>query len=123
MYSLSDIQSITAQLASNGIQGPDALAESLGNLNAIAGGNAETFGRVGSVLTQTAGAGKLTTENWNQLAEAIPGASGALQDALLQAGAYTGNFRDAMAAGEITAEEFNAAIMQVGTDPIAVEAA
>lgn len=123
VYSLSDIQSITAQLASNGIQGPDALAESLGNLNAIAGGNAETFGRVGSVLTQTAGAGKLTTENWNQLAEAIPGASGALQDALLQAGAYTGNFRDAMAAGEITAEEFNAAIMQVGTDPIAVEAA
>lgn len=123
VYSLSDIQQITAQLASNGIEGPDALAEALGNLNAIAGGNAETFGRVGSVLTQTAGAGKLTTENWNQLAEAIPGASGVLQEALLNAGAYTGNFRDAMAEGQITAEEFNAAISQVGTDPIAVEAA
>jgi tape measure domain-containing protein len=123
VYSLTDIQSITAQLASNGIEGPDKLAESLGNLNAIAGGNAETFGRVGSVLTQTAGQGKLTTENWNQLADAIPGASGKLQDALLQAGAYTGNFREAMEKGEITAEEFNAAISLVGSDPIAVEAA
>ncbi len=27
------------------------------------------------VMTQTAGAGKLTTENWNQLADAIPGRS------------------------------------------------
>lgn len=123
VYSLGDIQNITAQLTANSIPGADGLAMALGNLNAIAGGNAETFGRVGSVLTQTAGAGKLTTENWNQLAEAIPGASGALQNALLEAGAYTGNFRDAMAKGEITAEEFNAAIQQVGTDPIAVEAA
>lgn len=123
VYALSDIQNITAQLASNGIKGPDALAESLGNLNAIAGGNAETFGRVGSVLTQTAGQGKLTTENWNQLADAIPGASGKLMEALREAGAYTGNFREAMEKGEITAEEFNAAISKVGSDPIAVEAA
>lgn len=123
VYSLSDIQQITATLAANGVEGYDSLAMALGNLNAIAGGNAETFGRVGSVLTQTAGAGKLTTENWNQLSEAIPGASGKLMDALLQAGAYTGNFRDAMAEGQITSEEFNAAIQQVGMDPIAVEAA
>ncbi|KAA9110379.1 phage tail protein [Microbacterium rhizomatis] len=123
VYSLSDIQNITAQLASNGVQGPDALAVALGNLNAIAGGNAETFGRVGSVLTQTTAAGKLTTENWQQLAEAIPGASGKLQGALLQAGAFTGDFRDAMSEGQITAQEFNAALMLVGTDPIAVEAA
>ncbi len=123
VYSLSDIQNITAQLTANSIPGADGLAMALGNLNAIAGGNAETFGRVGMVLTQTAGAGKLTTENWNQLAEAIPGASGSLMNALLQAGAYTGNFRDAMAKGEITAEEFNAALLKVGTDPIAVEAA
>ena len=44
-----------------------ALAEAAGNLNAVAGGNAETFKSVGMVLTQTAGQGKLTTENWNQL--------------------------------------------------------
>ncbi|URM86929.1 tape measure protein [Microbacterium phage TurboVicky] len=123
VYNLGDIQSITATLAANGVEGYDSLAMALGNLNAVAGGNAETFGRVGSVLTQTAGQGKLTTENWNQLTDAIPGASKKLQDALLNAGAYTGNFREAMEKGEITAEEFNAAIQQVGTDPVAVEAA
>ncbi|QCQ57461.1 tape measure protein [Microbacterium phage Sucha] len=123
VYSLSDIQQITATLAANGVEGYDTLAMALGNLNAVAGGNAETFGRVGSVLTQTAGQGKLTTENWNQLTDAIPGAAGKLMDALLQAGAYTGNFREAMEKGEISADEFNAAIQLVGNDPIAVEAA
>lgn len=123
VYSLGDIQNITAQLASNGVRGPDELAKALGNLNAVAGGNAETFGRVGSVLTQTTSLGQLNTENWRQMAEAIPGASGALKDALLQAGAYTGNFEQALSEGQITAEEFQAALMTVGTDPIAVEAA
>lgn len=123
VYSLSDIQGITAQLAANGVTGFDKLAEAAGNLNAIAGGNAETFGRVGLVVTQVSGAGRLMTQDWNQLVNAIPGASGKLQNALLAAGAYTGNFRDAMQQGQITAEEFNAAVMQIGMDPIAVEAA
>lgn len=123
VYELSDIQSITAQLASNNVKDFDRLAEAAGNLNAVAGGNAETFKSVGMVLTQTAGQGKLTTENWNQLADAIPGASGKLQQALLDAGAYTGNFREAMEKGEISAEEFNAAIMQLGFQDAAVEAA
>ena len=123
VYDLATIQNTVAQLAANGVKDYDKLAEAGGNLNAVAGGNAETFKSVGSVLTQTAGAGKLTTENWNQLANAIPGAAGVLQDALLNAGAYTGNFREAMEKGEISADEFNAAIMQVGSDPIAVEAA
>lgn len=123
VYGLSDIQSITAQLASNNVEGYDKLAEAAGNLNAVAGGNAETFKSVGMVLTQTAGQGKLTTENWNQLADAIPGASGKLQEALLKAGAYTGNFREAMEKGEITAEEFNAAVMDLGMTDVAKEAA
>ena len=123
VYELSDIQSITAQLAANSVKDYDKLAEAAGNLNAVAGGNAETFSRVGLVLTQTAGAGKLTTENWNQLADAIPGASGKLQEAMLKNGAYTGNFREAMEKGEITAEEFNQAIMDLGFDEAAVKAA
>ena len=123
VYSISDIRNVTAQLAANGVQGFDKLAEAAGNLNAVAGGNAETFGSVGMVLTQTAGAGKLTTENWNQLADAIPGASGKLQEAMLKNGAYTGNFRDAMEKGEISAEEFNQAIMDLGMTDAAQEAA
>lgn len=107
VYDLSTIQNTTAQLAANGIGNYTELTEAAGNLNAVAGGNADTFRSVAMMLTQTAGAGKLTTENWNQLTDAVPGASGKLQEALLKAGAYTGNFRDAMAKGEITADEFN----------------
>lgn len=123
VYDIGDIANITAQLASNAVPGFDKLAEAAGNLNAVAGGNAETFKSVGMVLTQTAGQGTLTTENFNQLSDAIPGASGKIQKALLDAGAYTGNFRDAMAKGQITAEEFNAAVLKLGFDPVAVSAA
>lgn len=123
VYGLEDILNTSAQLASNGIPNYIELTEAAGNLNAVAGGSEETFKSVAMMLTQTAGAGKLTTENWNQLADAIPGASGLLQDAMLKNGAYTGNFRDAMAQGQITSDEFNQAITQLGMNPGAIEAA
>lgn len=123
VYDLDTVANTTAQLAANGIQDYTGLTQAAGNLNAVAGGNAETFKSVAMVLTQTAGAGKLTTENWNQLADAIPGASGKLQEALQQNGAYTGSFRDAMAQGQITADEFNQAIMDLGFTDAAQEAA
>lgn len=123
VYDLTTVLNTTAQLGANGVKNYQKLVEASGNLNAVAGGNADTFKSVAMVLTQTAGAGKLTTENWNQLADAIPGASGKLQEALKDAGAYTGNFRDAMADGQITADEFNNAIMQLGMTDVAKEAA
>lgn len=123
VYGLDDIANTTAQLAANGIKNYMGLTEAAGNLNAQAGGNAETFKSVAMMLTQTAGAGKLTTENWNQLADAIPGASGVLQKAMKDAGAYTGNFRDAMANGQITADEFSNALMKLGQTDGAKKAA
>jgi len=123
VYGIDDIRNTTAQLAANGVPNYEQLAEAAGNLNAVAGGNANTFKSVAMMLTQTAGAGKLTTENWNQLADAIPGASGKLQEAMLKNGAYTGNFRDAMAKGQITSEEFNKALMQLGMEDTAKKAA
>lgn len=123
VYDLNDIRNTTAQLAANGVPNYARLAEAAGNLNAVAGGSSDTFKSVAMVLTQTAGAGKLTTENWNQLADAIPGASGKLQEAMKANGAYTGNFRDAMEKGEISADEFNQAIMQLGMTDAAKEAA
>ena len=123
VYDLDTVANTTAQLAANGIQDYTGLTEAAGNLNAVAGGNAETFKSVAMVLTQTAGAGKLTTENWNQLSDAIPGASGKIQEALQKNGAYTGNFRDAMEKGQITADEFNQAIMDLGFTDAAQEAA
>lgn len=123
VYELSDIRNVTAQLAANGVDNYAQLAEAAGNLNAVAGGNADTFRSVSMVMSQTAGQGKLVTENWNQLTDAIPGASGALQDAMREAGAFEGNFRDAMANGEVSAEEFFAAVQKLGMQDVAVQAA
>lgn len=123
VYDLNDIRSVTAQLAANGVDNYAQLAEAAGNLNAVAGGNADTFQSVGQVMTQTAGQGKLVTENWNQLTDAIPGASGALQDAMREAGAFEGNFREAMENGEISADEFFSAVQKLGMQDVAVEAA
>ena len=123
VYDLQTIANTTAQLAANGVQNYSALTQAAGNLNAVAGGNADTYKSVALVLTQANGAGKLVTQDWNQLANAIPGASGKIQEALRKNGAFTGNFRQAMEEGQISAIEFNKALLDLGTDPIAVEAA
>lgn len=123
VYELQDIMSTGSQLASNNIRNYKELAISAGNLNAVAGGNKETFKSLGMVMTQTAGAGKLTTENWNQLANAIPGASGILQKEMAKNGAYTGNFRKAMEEGQISSEELFKAIEKLGSSKGAEKAA
>lgn len=123
VFNLGDIRNATAQLAANGVPNYDKLAEAAGNLTAVAGGGVDEFKSVSMALTQTAGAGKLTTDNWNQLSDAIPGASGKLQEAMLKNSAYTGDFREAMANGEITADEFNQALLELGLSDMAEEAA
>lgn len=123
VYDLTDIRNVTAQLAANGVENYAQLAEAAGNLNAVAGGSADTFRSVSMVMSQTAGQGKLVTENWNQLVDAIPGASGALEEAMRSAGAFEGNFREAMENGEISAEEFFDAVQKLGMQDVAVEAA
>lgn len=122
-YDMETVLNTGAQLGANGVKDFEKLTIAAGNLNAAASGNAETFGRVALALVQTVGAGKLTTENWNQIADAIPGASKLLQDQMLLNGAYVGNFRDAMERGQITAEEFAEAIMHLGLTDAAAEAA
>lgn len=123
VYDIGDIRQTTAALAANGVADYDKLAQAAGNLNAVAGGSAETYKTVGSVMAQTAGAGKLVTENWNQIRDAVPSASKSIKDALAQSGAYVGDFNTAMEKGEITAEEFNDAIMKLGFEDAAVKAA
>ncbi|QDK01900.1 tape measure protein [Arthrobacter phage Vibaki] len=123
VYDLPTIQQTMASLAANGVKNYTDITQAAGNLNAVAGGNAETFKSVSRSLSQSAGAGKLMTEDWNMLADAIPGASGQLQKAMREAGAFEGNFKKAMEGGEITADEFQAAIIKLGNTPIAEEAA
>ena len=123
VYDLDTIANTTAHLAANGIKDYDGLTQAAGNLNAVAGGSADTFKSVAMVMTQTASAGKLTGENWRQLSDAIPGASGKIQEALKKNGAYTGDFRKALEQGKISADEFNKAILDLGMTDVAREAA
>lgn len=51
VYGLDDIQNTTAQLAANGIGNYMELTEAAGNLNAVAGGNADSFKSVAMMLT------------------------------------------------------------------------
>lgn len=121
VYELETVANTTAQLGANGVDDFENLMEASGNLNAVAGGTKDTFDSLSMMMTQTASAGKLTTENWNQLADAIPGASGQMQKAMKDNEAYTGNFREAMEEGEISADEFFDAIMQLGDTKKAAE--
>lgn len=124
VYDLGDVMNTTAQLAANGVEDFNGLTQAIGNVNAVSGGNAETFKSVATAMTQTIGTGKLTTENFNQISDAIPGASGKIQAALKEMSAYAGgDFRQAMADGEISAEELNTAFMKLGMTDVAKKAA
>ena len=123
IYDLQDIQSMTSKLAANGVKGFDKLAEAAGNLTAAAGGGKNEFAAFGYAMVQVNAAGRLMTQDWNQIANAIPGGAGKIMQALKDMGAYTGDFRDAMAKGKISAEDFNKAITQLGFDEVAIAAA
>lgn len=126
VYDLGEVMDTTAKLAANGVQDYQKLVQASGNLNAAAGGNSESFGYFANAITQVNGAGKLMSQDWNQIVNALPGASGAIQNELKEMGAWDdsmGSFKDALAAGEVTADEFNAAIENLGMTDVAQEAA
>lgn len=123
IYSLTDIRSATSILAQNGVSDYEKLVKAAGNLNAVGGGTADTFSSMTTALTRTAAAGKLTNESWDFIEENVEGASGAIKKALTESGAYTGDFVKALSEGQVTAEEFNAVIMDLGFSDMAVSAA
>ena len=126
VYDLGEVMATTSKLAANGTADFDTLVQAMGNLNAAAGGDSASFGYLANAITQVNGAGKLMSQDWNQIVNALPGASGAIQNELLAMGAWDdsmGSFRDALSNGEITAEEFNAAIQNLGMTDVAQEAA
>ena len=126
VYDLDEVLSTTAKLAANGVSDYDQLVQAAGNLNAAAGGNAESFGYFANAITQVNGAGRLMSQDWNQIVNALPGASGAIQQELLAMGAWDesmGTFKDALAAGEVSADEFNQALVNLGMTDVAKQAA
>jgi len=126
VYDLGEVMATTSKLAANGTADFDTLVQAIGNLNAAAGGDSASFGYLANAITQVNGAGKLMSQDWNQIVNALPGASGAIQNELLAMGAWDesmGSFRDALSNGEITAEEFNQAITNLGMTDVAQQAA
>lgn len=123
VYDLNDIRNATSQLAANGVKDYDKLAIAAGNLNAVAGGTSESYGRLSLAMVQVNAAGKLQAQDWNQIRDAVPGAVGKIKQALQDAGAYTGTFADAMSKGQISSEEFNNALLSLGLTDVASQAA
>lgn len=123
VYDLHDVMNTAAQLGSNGVKGFDKVTQALGNLNMASGGNAQSFGLAAQQLVQMNAAGKVLYADWKVFAQDMPGASKAIQKELARAGAYQGNFNEAISHGQITAEEFNKAIISLGFTDAAKQAA
>lgn len=123
IYNVGEMSNTSATLAANGVKNYVEITKALGNLVAVAGGGAQEMQAASLALTQMVGAGKMYTGDWNQFINGIPGASGKLKNALKDAGAYTGSFRDAMSKGKISAQEMIAAIEKLGNTKIAKKAA
>lgn len=126
VYDLNTIVQTTSILASNGVNDFEGMTESLGNLNAALGGSAESFDATSLALTQIVGAGKLASGDWRQFVSNLPASSQLLQQTLADIGAYDPammSFSDALSKGEISSDEFLAAIQKLGSDPSAAEAA
>lgn len=123
IYNVGEMSNTAATLAANGVKNYVAVTKALGNLVAVAGGSTQDMQSASLALTQMVGAGKMYAGDWNQFINGIPGASGKLKKALKDAGAYTGNFKDAMSKGQISAQEMIAAIEKLGNTKIAKKAA
>lgn len=123
IYNVGEMSNTAATLAANGVKNYVDVTKALGNLVAVAGGSTQDMQSASLALTQMVGAGKMYAGDWNQFINGIPGASGKLKKALKDAGAYTGNFKDAMSKGQISANEMIAAIEKLGNTQIAKKAA
>lgn len=123
IYNVGEMSNTAATLAANGVKNYVDVTKALGNLVAVAGGSANDMQSASLALTQMVGAGKMYAGDWNQFINGIPGASGKLKKALKDAGAYTGNFRDAMSKGKISAQDMINAIEKLGNTQIAKKAA
>ena len=123
IYNVGEMSNTSATLAANGVKNYTDVTRALGNLVAVAGGGANEMRSASLALTQMVGAGKMYTGDWNQFINGIPGASGKIKKALKDAGAYTGDFKDAMSKGKISAQEMIAAIEKLGNTKIAKKAA
>lgn len=124
-YDLNDVMNVSATLASNGVQDFTTLTKALGGFVSTfnLADPAQGFQQLSFVTQQIAAAGKVMTGDWYQVQNAAPAAAGVLKKALTDMGAYTGDFKDALSSGQISADEFFKAIEQIGLTDAAQKAA
>lgn len=123
VYDLHDIMNTAAQLGANGVENFDQVTQALGNINAASGGTAQSFGLAAQQLVQMTAAGKVSYADWKVFAQDMPGASKAIKDELHRMGAYQGDFNKALEKGQVTSDEFNQALVNIGFTDFAVAAA
>lgn len=127
IFELQDIVYLTGQLAGVGVDNYEQLAEATANLTAAAGKGATEFGYMSVAMSQINTAGVLHMQDWRQVMNALGGTGAqAIRDELEAMGAFDAemmDFNKAMEEGEISAEEFNQAIMNLGMGDAALDAA
>ena len=127
IFELQDIVYLTGQLAGVGVDNYEELAEATANLTAAAGKGATEFGYMSVAMSQINTAGVLHMQDWRQVMNALGGTGAqAIREELEAMGAWDTelmDFNKAMEEGEISAEEFNQAIMNLGMSDAALDAA
>lgn len=126
-YSAGQMDKVVAALASSNVEASQAgsLAKSIAGAYALLGDGSQKISDIGVIFSQINSAGKLMTQDFNQLRNA--GIGGALKKQIeemypeILAGQKS--FNDAMAKGVISAEMVNAAITEIGTSEQAQKAA
>lgn len=122
VYQLNDVMNTTAQLGANGVKDFDKVTQALGNINAASGGSAESFKLAAAQLVQMNAAGKVSYADWKVFAQDMPGASKIIKDELKDMGAYQGEFNEALKNGEVSADEFDQALQNIGFEDAAKDA-
>lgn len=126
-YSAGQMDKVVAALSSSNVEASQAgsLAKSIASAYSLLGDGSQKISDIGVIFSQINSAGKLMTQDFNQLRNA--GIGGALKKQIeemypeILAGQKS--FNDAMAKGAISAEMVNAAITKIGTSDAAKKAA
>lgn len=94
------------------------IVDAAAKANQSFGGSGEAFSSVSLALGQIASSGKVTADNMNQITDANSALGASLKkqiyDNYKKAGGQAGSFNEAMSKSEISVEDLNTALVQVG---------
>lgn len=117
-FSAADITQAYNQMGLDGSKASNDLIKGLGGLTQAFSDPALAMKQMLPQLAQIQTAGKLTNEDFKVMKQYMgKDIVDALQKSMEKAGAFSGDFATAMQNGEISSDEFNAAVTEVGNNP------